>query len=170
MNIHIYKHFKTQNIFELRHEISNNVLHVCVSNKGKDQPVHTRSLIIAVSCRFNILGLLSYRLNTIWNSTLKGRLQRPVRVYTCQNTTLLEITCHGSILDRQEYADNLAAVISNEVFLLFIHCPLLLPLSVWVLCCVLVICMLKEETWLLSSYCVNVCVLCLFLAMSWVDL
>ena len=28
-------------------------------------------------------------------SKLKRRLQRLVRVYTCQNTTLLEISCHG---------------------------------------------------------------------------
>ena len=27
---------------------------------------------------------------------LKRRLQRLVRVYTCQNATLLEITCRGS--------------------------------------------------------------------------
>ena len=28
--------------------------------------------------------------------SLKGGLHRLVRVYTCQNATLLEITCHGS--------------------------------------------------------------------------
>ena len=31
-------------------------------------------------------------------SKLKKRLRRLVWVYTCQNTTLLEITCHGSIM------------------------------------------------------------------------
>ena len=29
---------------------------------------------------------------------LKRRLQRLVRVYTCQNVKLLEISCHGSIV------------------------------------------------------------------------
>ena len=29
---------------------------------------------------------------------LKRRLHRLVRVYTCQNATLLGITCHGSII------------------------------------------------------------------------
>ena len=31
-------------------------------------------------------------------SKLKRMLHRLVLVYTCQNTTLLEITCHGSIM------------------------------------------------------------------------
>ena len=31
-------------------------------------------------------------------SKLKRRLQRLVQVYTCQNATLLEITCHGSFV------------------------------------------------------------------------
>ena len=39
-------------------------------------------------------------LATYWTSfgvsKLKIRLHRPVWVYTCQNATLLEITCHGS--------------------------------------------------------------------------
>ena len=43
----------TKNIFEPRHEISNNV--VCATNKASDQPVHTRSLIRAFACRLNIL-------------------------------------------------------------------------------------------------------------------
>ena len=30
--------------------------------------------------------------------SFKGRLQRLFRVYTCQNATLLEISCTGSIL------------------------------------------------------------------------
>ena len=40
-------------IFEPRHEISNNV--VCATSKGSDQPAHTRSLIRAVASRLNIL-------------------------------------------------------------------------------------------------------------------
>ena len=47
-------------IFEPQHEISNNVVHVCVTSKGSDQPAHTRSLIRAYASRLNILWLLSY--------------------------------------------------------------------------------------------------------------
>ena len=48
------------------------------------------------SC-LNILWVLSYWLNEKFGvSKLKRRLQRLVWVYTCQNTTLLEITCLGS--------------------------------------------------------------------------
>ena len=40
-----------------------------------------------------LLWLLSYWPNIIWSFyKLKGRLHRLVRVYTCQNATLLEIT------------------------------------------------------------------------------
>ena len=35
-------------------------------------------------------------------SRLKRWLQKFVWVYTCQNATLLEITCHGSIMDEEE--------------------------------------------------------------------
>ena len=42
-------------IFELRHEISNNV--VCATNKASDQPVHKHSLIRAFASRMNILGV-----------------------------------------------------------------------------------------------------------------
>ena len=40
-------------VFELQHEISNNV--VCVTSKGSDQPVHTHRLIRAFASRLNIL-------------------------------------------------------------------------------------------------------------------
>ena len=40
-------------IYEPWHEISNKV--VCATSKGSDQPVHTRSLIIAFASRLNIL-------------------------------------------------------------------------------------------------------------------
>ena len=41
--------------YERRHEISNNM--VCATNKGSDldQPLHTRSLLIAFASRFNII-------------------------------------------------------------------------------------------------------------------
>ena len=42
----------TLNIFEPRHEISNNV--VCATSKASDQPAHMRSLIRAFASRLNI--------------------------------------------------------------------------------------------------------------------
>ena len=77
------------------HEISNNV--VCATSKASNQPAHTHSLIRAFASHLNIVWVLSYWLNTFGVSKLKRRLQRLVWVYTCQNATLLEITCHGSI-------------------------------------------------------------------------
>ena len=74
------------------HEISNNV--VCATSKASDRPAHTRSLIRTFACRLNILWLLGYWLV----SKLKRRLHRLVWVCTCQNATLLEITCRGSNL------------------------------------------------------------------------
>ena len=47
------------------HEISNNV--VCVTSKVSDQPAHMRSLIRAFAYHLNVLWLLSYWLNIIWN-------------------------------------------------------------------------------------------------------
>ena len=40
-------------LFELRHEISNNV--ICATSKASDQPAHTLSLIRAFASRLNIL-------------------------------------------------------------------------------------------------------------------
>ena len=40
-------------LFELQHEISNNM--VCVTSKASDQPAHTRSLIRAFASRLNVL-------------------------------------------------------------------------------------------------------------------
>ena len=82
--------------YEPPYEISNNV--VCATSKSSDQPVYTHSLIRAFACRLNILGVLSYCLNTIWSFKAESRLYKLVWVYTCQNTTLLEITWHGSII------------------------------------------------------------------------
>ena len=46
--------YPDQQIFEPRHEISNNV--VCATSKGSDQPAHTRSLIraFALSLEYSI--------------------------------------------------------------------------------------------------------------------
>ena len=52
-------------IFELVHEISNNV--VCATSKAFDQPAHMRSLIRAFASRLSILWLLNYWLNIIWS-------------------------------------------------------------------------------------------------------
>ena len=40
---------------------------VCATIKASDQPVHTRSLIIAFVSRLRIQWVLSYRLITIWS-------------------------------------------------------------------------------------------------------
>ena len=69
---------------------------VCATSKASDQPARTCSLIRAFASRLNILWILSYWLNIIWSSKLKRGLHRLVRVYTCQNATLLKITCRGS--------------------------------------------------------------------------
>ena len=72
------------------HEISNNV--VCVTSKASDQPAHTRSLIRGFASRLSILWLLSYchfSEHHLEFLSFKGGC-------TCQNTTLLEISCHGS--------------------------------------------------------------------------
>ena len=45
--------FIKASIFELVHEISNNV--VCATSKASDQPAHTRSLIRAFASHLNIL-------------------------------------------------------------------------------------------------------------------
>ena len=55
-----------------------------------------RSLIRAFASCLNILWLLSYWPIIIGVSNLKRRLHRLVWIYSCQNATLLEITCHGS--------------------------------------------------------------------------
>ena len=54
-----------------------------------------RSLTRAFASRLNILWVLRYWLNRFGASKLKRRLHRLVWVYTCQNATLSEITCHG---------------------------------------------------------------------------
>ena len=81
-------------ITEPWHEISNNV--VCATSKASDQPVRMHSLIRACSCRLNILWVLSSWQTSYGISKLKRWLHRLVWVYTCQNSTLSEIACHGS--------------------------------------------------------------------------
>ena len=71
---------------------------VCATSKASDQPAHTHSLIRAFASCLNILWVLSYWPNIIWISKLKRRLHRLVWDFTCQNATLLEITCHGSYI------------------------------------------------------------------------
>ena len=85
--------------YEPVHEISNNV--VCATSKASDQPAHTRSLIRAFANRLNILMsvnlLAEHHLEFL---SLKEAAQ--AGVYTCQNATLLEITCHGSYVLAQQ--------------------------------------------------------------------
>ena len=81
-------------LFSPQHEISNNV--VCATSKTSDQPTHTRNLIRTFASCLKILYefFKSYWSNII--SKLKRRPHRLIWVYTCQNATLLEITCRGS--------------------------------------------------------------------------
>ena len=73
-----------------RHGVSNNA--VRATSKGSDQPAHTRRLIRAFASRLNNPWFICY-----WPYTIFKRwLLRLVWVYTCQKTTLLEITCRGS--------------------------------------------------------------------------
>ena len=53
MSTDLNQHCFGKNIYEPRHEISNNV--VCASSKASDQPAHTCSLIRAFASRLNIL-------------------------------------------------------------------------------------------------------------------
>ena len=76
-------------IIEPRHEISNNVVYA--TSKGSDQPAHTHSLIRAFAGCLNILWLLSYWQTSFGVSKLQRWLHRLVWVYTCQNTTLLQL-------------------------------------------------------------------------------
>ena len=98
-------------IYEPRHEIFNNV--VCATSKASDQPAHMRSLIRAFAHRLNILWVLSY-----W-AKLERRLHRLVWVYSCQNATLLEITCRGSIMQLYGKFNWLKRVEKLVYFILF---------------------------------------------------
>ena len=81
------------NKFEPQHAISRNV--VCATSKASDQPAHTclcQSLEHSIH-EFEATDWTSFRV-----SKLKRRLHRLVWVYSCQNGTLLEITCCVSIV------------------------------------------------------------------------
>ena len=82
-------------IYEPVHEISNNV--VCATSKGSDQPAHTRSLFRALADHLNQASDWT----AFGVSKLKRRLQKLVWVNTCQNATLLEITCRGLYMEYQ---------------------------------------------------------------------
>ena len=85
---------KNQSVPVPVHEISNNV--VCATSKATDQPAHTRSLIRAFASRLSILMidklLTEHHLDFL---SLKGCYRG-----SSESTlvTLLEITCHGSII------------------------------------------------------------------------
>ena len=75
---------------ELQHEISNNV--VCATSIGSDQPVWSEPLLVAwIFYECKATNGTSFGV-----SRFKRRLPSLVWVYTCQNATLLEISCHGS--------------------------------------------------------------------------
>ena len=86
---------------------------VCATSRGSDQPAHMRSLVRAFASCLNILlteqhlEILSLKggctgwsrsihVTAFGDSKLKRRLPRLVSVYSCQNATLLEITCPSS--------------------------------------------------------------------------
>ena len=102
-------------INELRHEISNNV--VCATSKASDQS----SLIKGFACCLNILWVeYSMSRTSFGVSKLKRRLHRLVWVYTCQNTTLLEITYRGSYsqnqLDKKFILETEPDVVETPIF------------------------------------------------------
>ena len=82
---------KLKKIIEPRHEISKNV--VCATSKVSDQPAHKHSLIRAFAGRLSVKLLTKQHLEFL---SLKRSLHRLIRIYTCKNAKLLEITCHGS--------------------------------------------------------------------------
>ena len=68
-------------------------------------PAHTSNLIRAFACRLKILRLWIYWLNPFGVSKLNKRLHMLVWACTCQNATLLEITCRGSYYNTTNYPD-----------------------------------------------------------------
>ena len=81
---------------ERPHEISNTVVYVRPAKPQISLPIHTvwsEPLLVAwLFDEYSASDRTSFGV-----SKLKRRLHRLVRVYTCQNTTLLEITHRGSI-------------------------------------------------------------------------
>ena len=103
-------HDRASTFFEPRHDISNNV--VCATSKASDPPAHTRSLIRAFASSLNIL-LTEHHLKFL---SSKGGLHRLVCVYTCQNGTLLEITCRGSYHNLSIFQDIKQKAHSHNVY------------------------------------------------------
>ena len=75
------------------HEIANNV--VCATSKASDHPAHTRSLVRAFASRLRTMIVKLLTEQHLEFLSLNGGC-RLARVYTCQNATLLEITCRSS--------------------------------------------------------------------------
>ena len=103
----------TQN--ELWHETSNNM--VCATSKASDQPAHMPDWSEPLLVAWIFYECEATDQKSFGVSKLKRRLHRLVSVYTCQNATLLAITCHcsnmctaGAVpkhgLDYHLYADN----------------------------------------------------------------
>ena len=80
--------------YEPQNEISNNV--VCATSKASDQPAHSAVWSEPLLVAWIFYDCLATDWTSFGVSKLKRRLHRLVWVYTCKNTTLLEITCHGS--------------------------------------------------------------------------
>ena len=74
---------------------SNNV--VCVTSKGSDQPAQTRNLIRAFARRLNILSVKLLTEHLLEVLSLKECYTGSPES-TLKNATMLEITCHDSIL------------------------------------------------------------------------
>ena len=82
---------KGYTIFELWHE-------KFVTSKAIDQTAHARILIRALLVTWMLYDCYATDWTPFGVSKLKNGLQRLVWVYTCQNTTVFGITCHGSFI------------------------------------------------------------------------
>ena len=76
----------------------------CATSKGSDQPAHTRSLIRAFASRLNIL------IKLLLEHKLKRRLHKLHGVHSCQNATLLQITCDDSFVKIINYYSSEALI------------------------------------------------------------
>ena len=94
---------------------------VYATSKGSDQPAHTHSLIRAFASgliKSSPTDRTSYSSPTDRTSfgvhKLQGRLHRLVQVYTCQNATLLEITCCIYIRKHKRVQVGTYRILSNQ--------------------------------------------------------
>ena len=116
--------FLSKNVFEPRHEISNNV--VCATSKASDQPAHTRSLIRAFASRLNILRFFSYCLNIIYLGflSLKEAVHARLSLHMskCHNVRnpmpglIFSLSSLMVVLDIQYSADGLDIPINRTAF------------------------------------------------------